>query len=195
MTKYLSKCPSTTRPPLLWRISGCAPALKRYSVCKTLHLICLTVFSIRLCLDNCSVIWLVTLCYTASDTFRTLGYWELCLFRYMQTYSSIFSIIKTYSCILKRYWGIFRLIQAYSAPCVSLTYSQACHILSPGIFRTGGIFKNLWNFDQACSELCHSQNTLFMHYSAIPGILEPCVTLAYEETLHIWKPGAFRTLP
>ena len=34
-------------------------------------------------------------------------------------------------------------------------------------FRTGSIFKTLRNFDQAYSEPCHSQNSLFRHYSAI----------------------------
>ena len=48
---------------------------------------------------------------------------------------------------LRYYKGISRLIQAYSARSVILTYSysQPCHILSPGIFRTGGLFKTLWN--------------------------------------------------
>ena len=62
---------------------------------------------------------------------------------------------------------MFRLIQAYSAHCVTLTYSQLCHILNPSIFRARGIFKTLGNFDQAYSEPCHSQNSLFWHYSAI----------------------------
>ena len=48
----------------------------------------------------------------------------------------------------------------------TLVYSHF-HIPSPGIFRTRGIFNTMWNFDQANSELCHSQNSLFRHYSAI----------------------------
>ena len=36
--------------------------------CKTLHLKCLTVVSIRLCLDNCSVICTVTLCFVLHQT-------------------------------------------------------------------------------------------------------------------------------
>ena len=55
---------------------------------------------------------------------------------------------------LRHYEGIFMLIQAYSVPCVTLTYSQLCHILSPGIFRTRGLFKTLWNIDQTYSEPC-----------------------------------------
>ena len=59
----------------------------------------------------------------------------------MPAYSIVFNVIKAYSRILTllRY---FRLIEAYSAPCVTLAYSQPCHNLSPGIFRTGG-FKTL----------------------------------------------------
>ena len=63
---------------------------------------------------------------TASDTFRILAYSELCLFRYMQANSNMSSIIKTYSCIVTHYLGIFRFIQAYSEP-------------------TGSIFKALGN--------------------------------------------------
>ena len=62
LMKCLCKCPSSTKTLLPWNISGCAPALRRYSICKTLHLKCLTVFWIRFCLNNCSVISTVTLC-------------------------------------------------------------------------------------------------------------------------------------
>ena len=141
--------------PLLWKIYGYAPALRYYSFCKTLYLKHFIVIWIRLCLDNCSVICVVTLCYVLHQT------------RCMQAYSSIFSIIKAYSCILRHYWIVFRLIKAYLAPCVTLTYSQTYHIPSPNIFRTRGIFKTLWNFDQAYSEPCYRQNSLFRHYSAI----------------------------
>ena len=54
--------------PLSWKISGCAPALRYYSFCKTLHLKCLTVFWMRVCLDNCSVICKVTWCYVLHET-------------------------------------------------------------------------------------------------------------------------------
>ena len=67
----------------------------------------------------------------------------------MLAYSIIFTIIKAYSGILIHYSVILRLIQTYSAPCVTLTDSQPCHILSPGIYRTRGLFKTLWNVDQA----------------------------------------------
>ena len=102
---------------------------------------------------------------------------------------------------------IFRLIQAYLAPCVTgtlrnpctlstlcntvqLTYLQTCHIMSPGIFWTGGLFKTLWNHDQAYLEPCH--RALICH---IQSYSEPCVTLAYAETSHTRNPGIFRTLP
>ena len=68
-------------------------------------------------------------------------------------------------------------IQAYSAPCATLAYSQPCHILSPGIFRTERLFKTLRNIDQVYSEPC--PRALFSHIKAYS---EPCATLAYAET-------------
>ena len=67
---------------------------------------------------------------TASETFRILAYSKPCVFKHFQ-----------------HYWGIVGLIQAYSSPCVTLAYSQPCHIPSHDIFRTRGIFKTLRNFD------------------------------------------------
>ena len=98
---------------------------------------------------------------TASDTFRILACLELCLFRYMQAYLNMISTVKAYSRTLKHYYGIFRHIQH----CVILA-SEACNILSNGIFRTWGIFET-YNFDQVYSELKHYQNSLFRNYSAI----------------------------
>ena len=62
--------------------------------------------------------------------------------------------------------------------------------MSPGIFWTGGLFKTLWNHDQAYLEPCH--RALICH---IQSYSEPCVTLAYAETSHTRNPGIFRTLP
>ena len=41
-----------------------------------------------------------------------------------------------------------------------------CRIQNPGLFRTLGIFKSLWNMydDQVYSEPLHSQNSLFKHF-------------------------------
>ena len=71
-------------------------------------------------------------------------------------------------------------IQAYSASCVTLVYSQPCHILSPGIFRTKGIFKTLWNVYQAYSEPCH--RSIFRHIQNL------------SKFLHTQKPGILRIL-
>ena len=104
----------------------------------------------------------------ASDTFKILVYSALCFFRYMPAYLIIFSVNKDN----QAYWDI---VKAYSAPCVTLAYLQPCHILSRGIFRTGSLFKTLWNVDQGCLEPCHS--ALFSH---IQGYSESCETLAYR---------------
>ena len=102
-TKCLSKCPSSTKHLLPGKISGWVPTLRHYSFCKTLHLKCLTVFWICLSLQLLSNLYSDLMLCTASDTFRILVYLELCIFRYMQAYSSIFRIIKAYSRILRHY--------------------------------------------------------------------------------------------
>ena len=67
--------------------------------CKRLHLNCLIMFWI---LDIVLSRWLLINLYSdlmlcpVSEIFRILVYSELCLFKYMQGYSSIFSIIKAY---------------------------------------------------------------------------------------------------
>ena len=153
LMKCLSKCPSSSKPSMLWDISGCVHVLRHCSFCKTLHLKCLTVFFwILCCLDNCSVICTVTLkLWKPSDSFRILAYSEFCVLMYTQVHSSILRIIKAYSRMLRHFQRIYRFIQAYLEPWVTHAYLQTCHNLSPGIFRSGGKFKTLWNFDQAHS--------------------------------------------
>ena len=76
------------------------------------------------------------------------------------------------------------LIQAHLAPCITFTYSQPCHVLSPGIFRTGSLFnKTQWNFDQAYSEPYHKGLVLFRHIQNL------------VQCLHIQKPDMLRTYP
>ena len=123
---------------------------------------------------------------TASDIFRILTFSALSLFRDMQAYTSIFSIIKAYS-------GLFRHIQhvlfpshihdlvilralvyleqeAYSKPYKTLTK----HIEDPAITRTvfssitqsySGIFRTLCNAymcrNLAYSEYCNIRNQVF----------------------------------
>ena len=120
--------PQTSRP-LPWKISSCAPALRYYSFCKMLHHQCLTVFWIRLCLDSCSVVCTVTLCYVLPQTHSE--FWNIqhhvfvcflfsfcfvllvlfvvvfffcccCCCYYMPAYSIIFSVIIAYSGILRQ---------------------------------------------------------------------------------------------
>ena len=106
-----------------------------------------------------------------------------------QVYAGIFNHIEHYYSIFTHSETLFRFIQAYSTPCVTLAYWQPCHILSLGIFRIGSLFQTLWNVDQAYSEHCH--RTLFSH---IQTYSEPCATLAYAETWPNRNPGKFRTL-
>ena len=119
---------------------------------------------------------------------QALFFWQNILFfstQFFQVYVDIFNHIE-------RYWSTFHaswdINKAYWAPCVTLAYSQPCHILSSGIFRTKGLFKTLWNVDQAYSEPCH--RALFRH---IQTSSQPCAKLAYAETWYTRNSRIFRT--
>ena len=121
-----------------------------------------------------------------SGIFRTLFIQvHVVKFKHIQHYKGIFTYTE----------ALLRHIQAYSCIfgiCVSLAYSQPCHIPNPGLFRTRGIFKTLGNFDQIYSECCHSQNSLFRHYSAIFRTLyNACIykNLAYLESWNTQNPS------
>ena len=135
------KCPSFTNtlPSLALRISGCAPALRHISLCKTLHYKCSTVFWIRLCLDNYSVICTVTIdalyCIRHIQNSVFSEIWRI--FNYIQRYEGIFTHIKTllryihiqtYSGIFSTLWNL-RIF-------VTLPYSEPWHILNWGLFKT-----------------------------------------------------------
>ena len=130
LAKCLSKCPSSMKPPLPWKMSGCMPALKHYLFSKTFHLKCLTGFWINFCIDNGPIIcgWPY-----AVYCIRHIQNSGILKTRYIWTCSDKCRIIKAYSSILRYFKDIFRLIQAYSAPCVILAYWQHFHISSPSI--------------------------------------------------------------
>ena len=98
---------------------------------------------------------------------------------------------------------LLRHIQAYSAPCVTLAYSQPCHILNPDISRTAGVFKTMRNVDQTYLKLCHRHySTIFRHIQNLVYIQNTCIcrNLAYSESWNIQNssiiasPRKFRTL-
>ena len=68
------------------------------------------------------------------------------------------------------------------APALNIWQFSEC--VSVSIFRTGGLFKTLWNVDQSYSEPCH--RALF---SQIQTYSEPCATLAYSESWNIQNPS------
>ena len=160
--------------------------------CKMLYLKCLAVFWIHLYLHNCAVICTVTLFYVLhrrihnSDIFSTLVYTAIC--RHIQQFSASLRHIDAYWDIIMVYSG---LNQAYPAHCLTLPYSQSCHILSTGIFwiEPKAYLKTLWSVDQAYSEPCHR-----VLFSYIQECSEPCPTLAYAEIWHTQNPEIFRTL-
>ena len=109
LTKCLLKCSSSTKPPQRWKNFDCPPALRYYSFCKALHLKCLTLFWICLCLDNDSVIFTVTLCFVLHQNVPHQTYLEFWLIQ-NSIYLGICRIIQSYSTLLKHihaYWSIF----------------------------------------------------------------------------------------
>ena len=84
-----------------------------------------------------------------------------------------------------------RYVQAYSGIFSTLCKPRIlvrhpCHIVSPGIFRTGGLSKPCEKFTR------HIQNPamgITQPYS------EPYATLAYAKTWFTQNPGIFKTLP
>ena len=77
------------------------PAPRHCSFCKMLHLKCLTVFWIHLCLDNCSIFCTVTLCYVLHQTHSQ--FWRIQnpvvfsgVFKNIQAYSALSSHIHKY---------------------------------------------------------------------------------------------------
>ena len=151
------KCPSFTNtlPSLALRISGCAPALRHISLCKTLHYKCSTVFWIRLCLDNYSVICTVTIdalyCIRHIQNSVFSEIWRI--FNYIQRYEGIFTHIKTLLRYIhiQTYSGIFSTLW-------NLRILWPCHILSPDIFWTGDYLK-------PCKTLTrHIPNPVTGHY-------------------------------
>ena len=92
----------------------------------------------------------------------SLTYSALGFFRYTSVYSIIFSVINTCSLILKHYWGIFKLIQAHSAPFETLAYSQHCYKFS------GLAYLEPEAYLKPCEKLSrHIQSPVIGHHSAI----------------------------
>ena len=118
LTKPLSKCPSSTNLPPTSPEKFLVEHLHSGIIfCKTLHLKCLTVFWIPLCLYNCSVMLsnldncLVTLYYVLHRTHSE--FWHI--------QHSVFLVCVGIFNYIQHHWGIFthietllRHIQAYS---------------------------------------------------------------------------------
>ena len=156
-------------------MSGCASALTIiFAKCSILNV---WQCSECVCLGNCSIICTVNLCYVQCQTHSEFSHIQ------HSAFSGICWNIQSYFALLRHIHAYWDIIKAYSAPCVILAY----------LFTTlpySGLFKTLWNADQAYLEPCHKE--LFSHITAYS---EPCATLAYPETWHTRNSGIFRTLP
>ena len=89
---------------------------------------------------------------------------------------------------------MLRLTQTYSTPCVTLTDSQHCYILSPGISRTRVIQNPVKLSPAIFRTLSQSEQFILTLFSPVQACSETCVMLAYAETWHIQNPGIPRTL-
>ena len=128
LTNCFSNFPSSTKPPL----HTCTQAI---FFCKTLHLKCLEVFWIRFCLDNCSVIYTVTLCCLLHQTHSE--FWHT-----QNSVSSAARCVTPHIHKLTIFWTMAYLeLEAYSKPCETLTmHSQS------SLFRHySAIFRYIWN--------------------------------------------------
>ena len=137
--------------------------------------------------------------HTASDTFRILVYSKLYVFKYIQAYSRIFSIIKGYSHILRHCSGIFRLIQTYSAQFLTLAY-----IYNLAIFHALAYLEQE-AYSKPCETLArYIQNFVIVRTvtTVCSGVIQPNSTifrilrnayisrnLAYSESWNIQNPS------
>ena len=80
--------------------------------------------------------------------------------------------------ILASYADIFSHTVAYLEPCVTLEYSEYCHIQNPGIFSTQDIFRTL------------SKHILVLFRKQCNAFI--LRTLSYSELCHIQKIGILR---
>ena len=106
------------------------------------HLKCLTVFWIRQCLRNGSVLCTVTLYYALHQTLSK--FWHIQnsgIVRHIQVLSAFLWHINAYWGIAKEY---SRILRTLCNPRILTILPRS----SPDKFRTGGIFKTRYNFDQ-----------------------------------------------
>ena len=113
----------------------------------------------------------------ALDSVGILAYSALYFFMSIPVYSVIFSVIEVCSRILRRYKGILRLIQTYSACSITLTCSRL-----PILFRTEGLYL----------KPCESLNKHIHPYS---GIFRTLPNACIRRIWHTRNPGIYRAIP
>ena len=117
-----------------------------------------------------------------------------CIFKtlFFQVYASIINHIQRYRGIFTRIETLLRHFQAYPG-IFSTLCNQPCHILSPSIFKTGGLFNFLWNVDLAYSEPCHRAvfryiQSVIQNFQHIQQILEYSAPFHNRIPNHIQNP-------
>ena len=131
-------------------------------------------FWIRVCLNNCSVICAVTLCYVQNfGIFRTL---------FIQVCSCIFkafNIIRKYPGVMRHCKGMFRLIQTYSASFVTIAYYIISIFWALGYLEAEAYSKPCETLNRHIQNPAIARTVRTVHsgiYSAILGIFSRNIT-------------------
>ena len=136
-------------------MSGSILALSWYSFCKTLHLKCLTVFWIRLCLNHSSLICTVTFCYVLDQLHSK--FWHI----QHSGFSVIYRRIKRYQALSRHFHAYWDTIKVCSG-----LFRHREPRCNPHIFSTLPCsMKHLWNPVKRWPR--HIQDNAIGHYLAI----------------------------
>ena len=175
------------KPPLPWKFSDCTPALRHYFFAK--H----SILNVWQCseytfLNNCSVICPVTLGYVLHLAHSK--FWH----NQNSIYSGIYRHIQADSALFRHSCAYWKIIKAYSAPCVNPAFWEACHILSaylePEAYTKPHEYLS-WHIQNSAIIRTVYSGIIQEYSSTFRTLCKP----AYAETWHIWNPGLFRTLP
>ena len=139
----------------------------------------MTVSWIRLCLDDCSVICKVTLCYVLHQTYSEFWHIQHSVF---QVYVDIFKHTRRYCGIFTHIETLWRHNQAFSA-----IFSTLCN---PRRFVLALAYLESEAYLKPCETLTrHIPNSAVKHYSAVFRNIQNLV-----QRLHTQKPGTLGIL-
>ena len=109
------KCPSSTNPSLPWNISGCAPAFLIVLFAK------LPILNVWQCSEYSTVTLSYVLHQTHSESWHIQSSVYSCIFRHIQTYSSLSSIFRHIEALLRNIQVYSGTLRTLSNPCIFTT--------------------------------------------------------------------------